>query len=332
KKLYIASIIAFLVIIAYLHYAIDHENPLHAVYSEIRYAPVVIGALAFGLKGAAFMSASIALIYFPFLMDIWKGSWLFLTERGIHIFFPALFGLLIGFLRDVEKKRAGELGKIRYLASLGQAGAALVHDLRSPIVTIRGFANRIEQGKDDPQLSAKMINEAAQRIEQVVESVLSFAKPITLDLREEDVNRFIKELCDKTKTHAEEHEVEVVADVPETEIRAPIDRSFMQRALLNLVTNAIEASRPSQDVVISLGIIKNRVIITIKDKGEGMDRETLENLFIPFYSRKTKGTGLGMIIAKKIIEEHGGRIEVASERGNGTTISVDLPIRQEGIR
>lgn len=69
----------------------------------------------------------------------------------------------------------------------------------------------------------------------------------------------------------------------------------------------------------------------VKDKGKGIDREILENLFIPFYSKKAKGTGLGMAISKKIIEAHGGKIEVVSEKGIGTEVSLTLPIQQEDL-
>lgn len=325
KTLYAASIIGLVLIIAYRHYSTDYASPVHGVYAELHYVPVLMAALAFGLRGAALVSAAIVLVYALYLVATWRESWFFLVEHSIHVFFPALFGLLVGFLADLEKKRRAELEKSRYLAGLGQAEAALVHDLKSPVVTIRGFAGRIEQGKGDARVAAKTIDEAARRIEHVIASVLSFAKPIELNRQEEDMSRFIKELCDREKSHGEARKIEVVPVVPETELRFRFDRLFMERALLNVVTNAIEASRPGEKVVVSASTIRRGVIIRVTDTGRGMDRETLENLFIPFYTKKTKGTGLGTAIAKKIVEEHGGRIEVASTQGAGTQVSVILP-------
>lgn len=326
KKFCVASIVCLVLIIAFLHYSTDYASPVHDIWAELHYLPVLIAALAFGLKGSALVSVLILVVYIPYLVATWTGTWLSSVEHSIHVLFPAFFGLPVGFLVDLERKQRHELEKSRYLAGLGQAGAALVHDLKNPVLTIRGFASRIERGKGDVQTSAKVIVEAAGRIEQVIESVLSFAKPIILEMREEDINVFIKEICENTKSKAEEYGVTVLAAVPGTELKAQIDRSFVERALVNLIANAIEASKAGQSVVVSASRDKGRIVIQVADKGKGMDRDTLENLFIPFYSRKPKGTGLGMAIAKKVIEEHGGQIKVTSRIGNGTDVWVELPI------
>lgn len=329
KKFYLALILFLIPVITYLHYLTDYRGEAHMVIAQIHYVPIIIGALAFGFKGAALTSASIILLNIPSLAANWNMSWMFLTGRGINVIFPTIFGLLIGFLMDLERKQAGELEKSRYLACLGQAGAALVHDLKNPVITIRGFARRLENGKGDFQDSARIINEAAQGIERIIESVLTFTKPITLQIQEEDLYCFVTDICKAVKARAESLEVEIIADLPKDPIKVPIDRSFLQRALINLVTNAIEASKPSQAVILSTTRVRNKAVFRIIDRGEGMDRETLKNLFTPFYSKKAKGTGLGTTIAKKIIEEHGGRIEITSQRGAGTTITVSIPFSSE---
>lgn len=280
----------------------------------------------YGFKGAALASAAIVLIYAPIIMATWTGTWLSVTEHSIHIFFPALFGLLVGFFVDLERKLREELEKDRYLTGLGQAAAAIVHDLKNPVFIIRRFAGRIEKAKGDAQASARAIDEAGQRIEEIIGSVLSFAKPITLNRREEDVGRFIKDVCDKEEGRAEELRIEVRTVLPETEIKALLDRSLMERALLNLITNAVEASKSGQVVQVSASSTKDSVIIKVTDRGEGMDQETAENVFIPFYTTKARGTGLGMAIVKKIIEAHHGTIGIVSERDAGTEVSVVLPI------
>lgn len=93
-----------------------------------------------------------------------------------------------------------------------------------------------------------------------------------------------------------------------------------------MVNNAIEASQRGQSVSIRLLKSSDMAIIKIRDYGKGMDKETLKNLFIPFYSKKTSGTGLGMAVARKIIEEHEGRITVKSRPALGTKIAVYLPL------
>jgi signal transduction histidine kinase len=316
-----------MLLIAYLHHATGYANPLQEVYAELHYVPVLIGALAFGLRGAALVSVLICVIYVPYAVKVSTGTWFSLASHSIHILFPAFFGLLVGFLVDLERKRRLEVEKNRYLAGLGQAGAALVHDLRNPLTIIHWYTERIEEGEGDAQVAARKINEAAARIGQITDSVLDFARPITLRRKEEDLAGFVRELCEKEKTRAEEHGVSLIATGAQESIKVFIDPDFMQRAMINLITNAIDASKPGQNITISTNRARHGVVVKVTDRGKGMDRETLSNVFVPFYSKKTKGTGLGMAIAKKVIEDHGGRIEVSSQPGTGTEISITLPAR-----
>jgi signal transduction histidine kinase len=105
-----------------------------------------------------------------------------------------------------------------------------------------------------------------------------------------------------------------------------LDGARMQRALINLINNAIDASENGQNVVISEIGEERSLRITINDKGGGMDQETLENLFVPFFTNKRSGTGLGMPIAKKIIEGHNGSINIESRPGKGTNAIIRLPV------
>jgi signal transduction histidine kinase len=312
-------------IIAYLHFSTAYGSPAHTIYAELHYIPVLISALIFGLRGALFAAAAIVVVYAPYLVYTWTGSWFVLLVHSVHVIFPAFLGVVVGFLIELQTKKNAELERNRYLAGLGQAGAALVHDLRNPVITIRGFSKRIEQGKGDTQMSAKIIGEAVQRIEAVIDSVLIFAKPLSVMIREEDISAFLREVVELENDKAEEHRVNLVKEFPESEITAKIDRILMQRALLNVVTNAVEASRAGQDVVVSASRSRISIKIGVTDKGEGMDEETLKNLFVPFFTRKARGTGLGMAITKKIVEEHRGGIEVTSKKGSGTRITITLP-------
>ena len=104
-----------------------------------------------------------------------------------------------------------------------------------------------------------------------------------------------------------------------------LDSVHMQRALVNLIGNAIEASGSCQNVSVSADIKEDSLSIVIRDDGTGMDEETRGNLFMPFFTKKSAGTGLGMPIAKKIIEGHDGTIDIKSHPGDGTQVIVSLP-------
>lgn len=99
--------------------------------------------------------------------------------------------------------------------------------------------------------------------------------------------------------------------------------------MVNLITNAIDASQKGQTVTVSASSGKDGVIITVRDQGPGIDKETLENIFIPFYTKKSAGTGLGMPIAKKIIEAHQGTIRIDSHPGRGIEVVLEIPNDQK---
>jgi len=96
--------------------------------------------------------------------------------------------------------------------------------------------------------------------------------------------------------------------------------------LINLISNAVDASVKGQSIVISSENEKNSVVIKIRDYGSGMDKETIRNVFIPFYTKKSSGTGLGMPITKKIIEGHKGKIKIESDPGAGTEVRIEIPV------
>jgi signal transduction histidine kinase len=114
--------------------------------------------------------------------------------------------------------------------------------------------------------------------------------------------------------------------LPDDPVMTSLDSSKMERALVNLINNAIDASLIGHIVSIEATLEKESVIITIKDYGSGMDKETVENIFIPFYTKKSSGTGLGMAIAKKIIDGHKGYIDVESREQTGTEVIIRLPL------
>jgi signal transduction histidine kinase len=120
-------------------------------------------------------------------------------------------------------------------------------------------------------------------------------------------------------------------DAPGHSIIVPIDGLHLQRAVINLIDNSIEASPKGQSVVLSTWTDKDHAVIKLKDHGSGMDKETLENIFVPFYSKRNRGTGLGMAIAKKLVDGHHGKIQVKSRPGLGTEVMIALPCKENKV-
>jgi signal transduction histidine kinase len=317
---------AFSVMITYLHVAVFSSLSQDIILEELYYIPLLLGAFLFGLRGALLSYAFVSFLYIPFLFGIGEAGSLVLADRLLHLFSSGLFSILAGFLVDRERKLQSKMEKEKYLSKVGQVATTIVHDLKNPLIVILGFAKRIRDGKGNSGEAAQTIIESAENMQRIVHDVLDFSKPIQLELQEIDLRNVIKEASDSCRKKAEDKGVILSADMPSDPVNGVLDSFKMQRTLINLINNAIEASGATRKVILTVSAKQKSVMIGIRDYGSGMDRETLEHIFIPFYTRKQGGTGLGMAIAKKIIEGHRGRLSVQSEVGKGTDILIELPL------
>src|SRR4030042_3102592 len=161
----------------------------------------------FGLKGALLTYFFVSILYLPFLFGQWAMTVLSLIDRILHLFFTGIFVLVAGFLIYRERRRAHQFEKDRYLTGLGQVAATIVHDLKNPLISILGFAKRIREGKGDINTAAQVIEDSAQNMQRIVDGVLDFARPIRLELKEEDIHRVGQRACDSCKMEAEEGKV-----------------------------------------------------------------------------------------------------------------------------
>lgn len=328
KRVYlILFIVVFTLVTTYLHYFIFREHAPHVILEELYYVPLLLGALFFGLKGALITYLFVSVVYLPYLFGNWVGNTLDLISRLLHLVFSGMFAFLAGFLIDRERKYQKQIERDRYLAGMGQMAATIIHDLKNPLITILGFARRIKGGKTNVDRAIQTIIDSTENMQKIVNGTLDFAKPIQLELKEGDILTIVHQAYESCRTKAEERGITLSIHHPSHPVRAFIDGFNIQRALMNLITNAIEASDTGKPVVTSVANGKNHVIIKIKDFGTGMDEETLESIFIPFYSKKNTGTGLGMTIARKIVEGHHGKIHVKSRLGVGTEVIIKMPHR-----
>ena len=329
KKRYVAVFIAvFVLFITYLHYStLPKIYSFHNIYKEFYYIPIFLAALAFGLRGTLLIYLCVFVFELPFVIEGWTGAFASEVSRLFHLGLQGLFALFAGYLSDRERSAREDAEKERYLAQIGQVATTVVHDLKNPIITILGFSKRIKERKGNADEAIDIVRDSAVTMQKIVQDVLDFAKPLQLSLKQEDAGEVIAKACQFCQAKAELGEVSLTTEAPGHPVYAEIDSFHMERALINLVSNAIEASGKSQNVKVRIMLGKDTLTIKIIDQGSGMDRETLENIFTPFYTKKKEGTGLGMPIAKKVIEAHKGKIQVESKPGEGTEISIELPCK-----
>jgi two-component system, NtrC family, sensor histidine kinase HydH len=326
RNYYAIWIVVITLMITYLHYStIPKLQSLHDIYRALYYVPVLFAAIFFGLKGATLTYLFVLIVYLPFIYSSWTGVFIFETDRLLHLFLQGIFGVFAGYFVDRDRKQREELEKERYLAGVGQVATTIVHDLKNPLITIRGFSRRILEGKGNVNTAAQEIADSALQMEKIVYDVLDFAKPVKLELRQEDMRNVINRACDSCKTKAEDQGVDLSLNLPADPVNVTADAFHIERAVVNLINNAIEASRKGQNISVSMAPGEKYLVIRFKDEGSGMDKDTLDNLFMPFYTSKSGGTGLGMPISKKIIEAHKGTIDIYSQPGKGTEVTIRLP-------
>ncbi len=326
EKVVMFLIVVFILAITSLHYAtIGESHALHDIYREFYYVPVLLGALFLGLKGSLLVFLSIFLLYLPYVYMSWTGSAIQEINRFLHLVLQGLFAVIAGTLIDRDRRHRYRMEKDRYLAGIGRVAAAIVHDLKNPLTTILGFGRRLQEGKGRIETALPAILDSASRMEKIVNDVLDFAKPMRLNLRAEDMGGILRRACAVCRERAEERGVVLEVNLPDQQLPMAVDGFNVERAVVNLVTNAVEASDHGQRVSIDCSQRSHSLVVRIRDEGAGMDDEILQNLFTPFQSTKKAGTGLGMSIAKKIVDSHGGTIRVDSRPGSGTELTLEFP-------
>jgi two-component system sensor histidine kinase HydH len=223
------------------------------------------------------------------------------------------------------------------LAALGEMAAGLAHEIRNPLGSIKASAQYLAETAEQPEERGEFLDiivDEVDRLNRVVGSFLDYARPAHTDPEPIYVNsavqltlQFLRPECD-----ASEVELHVAMDPDLPKVR--IDIEHLRQVLINLVQNAVQAMTSGGDLYVETrtqdrfrigGGARRWVQITVRDTGPGIAPGLLANLFVPFVTTKQQGTGLGLAISQRIVSETGGRIDVRSRQGAGTTFVVLLP-------
>jgi signal transduction histidine kinase len=213
------------------------------------------------------------------------------------------------------------------LAGLGEMAAGIAHEFKNSLATISGYARLLEQESGGSQ-SARALRKETAHLAQVVTDFLAFAKPQTFSFKPLDLRELLAECCDDL--NAEAHKRRATLSLSGHFAHVLGDPTLLRRAFLNLIQNALEsiaADAPHRDVRI-VGDVSDACRVAVSDTGGGIAAEDLSNIFIPFFTTKSRGYGIGLAIVQKVIAGHNGRIEVRSSVGDGTTFTCVLPIAQ----
>jgi len=221
------------------------------------------------------------------------------------------------------------MARMERMASLGRLSAGIAHEVRNPLTGVSlmldELHDRLLSQPHDQQLIRRSLEEI-ERLEHLVNELLNFASVPRTSLEPGDVATVLRDTLFLVEKQFQKSGVALQVDLPEALPRFPLDANKLKQAFLNLLTNALDATPDGGRVTVRASESGPGVEVTIADTGEGIAAEKLALIFEPFYTSKGEGTGLGLSITHNIISDHGGRIEVDSRMGEGTTFRVWLPL------
>jgi len=231
-------------------------------------------------------------------------------------------------LTDSIARFQREMSQKERLTSLGRLSTVIAHEVRNPLMIIKASLHALRQPDVTPEAmreAAADIDEEVGRLNRIVNEVLDFARPIRFDLSAVDVNALCR--ASAAAAQAAGPGAPIVLRLDEALRPITADHERLRMALVNMLVNARHAANGEGEVTLATAANGERVHITIADRGVGISAEDLAHIFDPYFTTKRGGTGLGLPIAKNIIEGLGGTIAVSSARGRGTEIHLELPLR-----
>ncbi len=229
-------------------------------------------------------------------------------------------------LEETNKERS----RLEKVSAIGEMSMTVAHEVKNPLNAILGAVSYLQENFKGEVLKEflAIIEEETNRLNELVTSFLRFSRPAPLNLQDSDINKIIRDTAELVRQEATGSNVEVLTRLDEKAPTFRFDIQQIKQALLNILVNALEVTKEGDVISIESGVFDSGVRIVIKDTGVGMSEETISEIFKPFFTTKTRGSGLGLACVERIIRDHKGDISVKSETGKGTEFTIILPLVQ----
>jgi signal transduction histidine kinase len=251
------------------------------------------------------------------------------TEDDLELLalFSSQAAVAIRNTHELERLRSGAL------AALGRMATQVAHELKNPLAGLRLYARHLEQRLDQKGDApgadiARKITSTVDHLAAVVTEITAFGRPAEVHRTPTDVRALLEECVTFARARVETPDVEVTCSYDPGCPHGMLDGRELRKVFLNLILNSLEALAPGGRVAVSTAWVPDArsVVITVEDDGAGMNEETLARAFDLFFTTKPSGTGLGMAIAKSVVDRHGGDLHIESTPGLGTRVRVRLPL------
>lgn len=253
-----------------------------------------------------------------------------INTAPLHIEDPSVVNGAVSVFQDVTEKRIleNEMNQMEKFAMVAELAAGTAHEIRNPMTTLRGFlqilAKEFKPETKGYEYCSLMIEEI-DRANAIIREFLLLTKPTAPRLKEADLHVILEEIFLLIESKSLLENVEIRRKYAKNLPLVKADPAQIKQVFLNLATNAIQAMPAGGHLMISTTSEKGNAVVRFTDSGCGIDEAQLAKIFNPFYTTKENGTGLGLTISYRIIENHGGRLYAQSISGKGSTFTVELP-------
>ena len=240
-------------------------------------------------------------------------------------------GLVLIF-EDVtrEIKMENEFRRMGELAAIGQLAASIAHELRNPLSSIKGAAQFLQKEYENEGAIVEFLGiiiDEVNGLNKLTTEFLDFARPMQLELKPTSVNTVVDKTLQLMSVHITDNNVVVKENLDESVPDVQADMDQLEQVLRNIIINALQAMPGGGVLTLETGRAPGGgAYMSVTDTGIGIPKEKLDRIFLPFVTTKTKGTGLGLSVVQKIVENHGGKIELTSEVDKGSTFKIVLPL------
>jgi PAS domain S-box-containing protein len=264
---------------------------------------------------------------YPYTTHDGRHIWLGITTSQLKNAAGEKIGLIFVFtdLTDIKALQSQVELKQR-LSQLGEMSAGISHELRNSMSVISGYAKLLSKKVDaSSKTTVDAIQAEISSMDRIISELLAFAKPTLLNIEEVDIIEMVKETVAMVIGNNDSIKVSVNVANP---VSLKADKVLLRQAMTNLFVNAVEAMPEGGCLEINTSFLHNKAGIIIRDTGPGIPEDVMQKIFLPFYTTKQEGIGLGLALVQKIIVSHGGSIEADSKEGEGTTFIISLPVKK----
>ncbi len=232
---------------------------------------------------------------------------------------------------EIERLHRTQMSRAEHLATLGELAAGLAHEIRNPLAGIAGVIEIV--GRDLPPTSParaviKDVRLEVTQINRILTDLLQTARPHPPQVRPTDLNTTVEHAVMLARQQVLSKPIKIELEKDPQLPNVEHDSDQLHQVILNLLLNAVQAIDATGKIRVVLAAKKENALISVSDSGRGISPEHLPFIFRPFYTTKGNGTGLGLSLARRIVEDHRGKIEVESEPGKGSEFLITLPIHQ----